>query len=136
MTMTPSTPPTHAHLASALGRMLHAINGDYREEMREMRDVLALPQPVIVNCTGLGAKALFNDAESTPIKGQLTILLPQPEIRYAFTGGDGYMFPRSDGIILGGTFELDEWDTTPQPEAIANILASHQQLNARLRCTN
>ena len=24
------------------------------------------------------------------------------------------MFPRADGIILGGTFERDEWDATPQ----------------------
>ena len=46
------------------------------KEMRGMEDVLALPQSVIVNCTGLGAKALFNDPELVPIKGQLTILLP------------------------------------------------------------
>ena len=26
------------------------------------------------------------------------------------------MFPRPDGIVLGGTFELDQWDTTPEPE--------------------
>jgi glycine/D-amino acid oxidase-like deaminating enzyme len=98
-------------------------------------DIATLPERLIFNCTGLGSRALFNDEELRPARGQLAILLPQPEIRYAFTGGDGYMFPRADGIILGGTFELDEWDTTPQPEAIANILASHQQLNARLRCT-
>ena len=35
------------------------------------------------------------------------------------TGGPGYMFPRADGIILGGTFERDQWDTTPDPAAIA-----------------
>ena len=38
-------------------------------------------------------------------------------------------------ILRFGTFELDEWDTTPEPETIARILASHHQLNARLRCT-
>ena len=42
--------------------------------------------PVIINCTGLGAKALFNDAELTPVKGQLTFLLPQPEVEYATLG--------------------------------------------------
>ena len=45
-----------------------------------------------------------------PVRGQLAILLPQPEVRYAFTGEAGYMFPRADGILLGGTFERDEWD--------------------------
>jgi hypothetical protein len=29
---------------------------------------------VIVNCTGLGSKALFNDEELIPVKGQLTVM--------------------------------------------------------------
>ena len=53
---------------------------------------------------------------SSPARGQLAILLPQPEVRYAFTGEAGYMFPRADGIVLGGTFERDEWETTPEPD--------------------
>lgn len=97
-------------------------------------DIAALPEMLVFNCTGLGSRALFSDMELQPARGQLAILMPQPEIRYAFTGGDGYMFPRPDGIVLGGTFELDEWGTTPEPETIARIIASHQQLNARLRC--
>ena len=68
----------------------------------------------------------------SPARGQLAILEPQPEVRYAFTGGPGYMFPRPDGIILGGTFELDQWDATPQPAAIARILAVAQALLRRL----
>ena len=35
------------------------------------RDVLALSENVIVNCTGLGAKALFGDDELMPLKGLL-----------------------------------------------------------------
>ncbi len=66
-----------------------------------MRNCRRLPQRVIVNCTGLGAKALFGDDELTPIKGQLTILLPQPEIQYCTLPEDLYMFPRSDGIAAG-----------------------------------
>jgi D-amino-acid oxidase len=98
-------------------------------------DLAALPERLVFNCTGLGSRALFNDVELVPARGQLAILLPQPEIQYAFTGGDGYMFPRPDGILLGGTFELDRWETTPEPETIARIIASHQALSARLRCT-
>ena len=67
------------------------------------------------------------------MRGQLAILLPQPEVRYAFTGEAGYMFPRADGIILGGTFERDEWDDRrPSRTTIARIIASHQRLFARL----
>ena len=32
--------------------------------------------------TRLGVGSLFKDAEMTPVKGQLTFLLPQPEIDY------------------------------------------------------
>ena len=45
------------------------------------------------------------------------------------------MFPRADGILLGGTFELDQWDATPQAGDIAAILASHQRFFAGFRCT-
>jgi glycine/D-amino acid oxidase-like deaminating enzyme len=98
-------------------------------------EIGALPETLVFNCTGLGARALFGDDEMVPIRGQLAILLPQPEVRYAFTGGAGYMFPRADGILLGGTFERDVWETTPEPDAIARILASHQRLFGGFRCT-
>ena len=58
-----------------------------------------------------------------------------PEVRYAFTGSSGYMFPRPDGIVLGGTFELDQWSTAPEPEAIAQIIASHREFFDGFRCT-
>ena len=92
-------------------------------------------EKVVVNCSGLGARALANDAELTPIKGQLAILLPQPEVQYAFMGSAGYMFPRADGILLGGTFELDQWDATPDPKMIAGILASHKLFYDGFRCS-
>ena len=78
-------------------------------------DIARLPETLVFNCTGLGSRDLFEDQDLHPARGQLAILEPQPEVRYAFTGGPGYMFPRPDGIILGGTFELDQWDTTPEP---------------------
>ncbi len=98
-------------------------------------DVAGLSERLVFNCTGLGARDLFGDAGLRPARGQLAILLPQPEVRYAFTGEAGYMFPRADGIILGGTFELDQWETMAEPDAIARILASHRQLFAGFRCT-
>ena len=98
-------------------------------------DIAALPEDLVFNCTGLGARELFGDQELRPARGQLAVLLPQPEVRYAFAGRDGYMFPRADGILLGGTFELDQWSTTPEPETIARIIESHRRLFAGFRCT-
>ncbi len=97
-------------------------------------EIAALPERLAFNCTGLGSRDLFGDSELRPVRGQLAILLPQPEIRYAFTGEAGYMFPRADGIILGGTFEYDVWSTEPEPATIARIIESHRDLFARFRC--
>jgi len=102
-------------------------------EMHDMRDILAVPHSVIVNCTGLGAKALFNDQDLTPIKGQLTILLPQPEVEYATLPPDLYMFPRRDGVLLGGTHERGNWDLEPNREAETRIIAAHAEIFRNFR---
>ena len=98
-------------------------------------DLAALPESLIFNCTGLGSRDLFNDQDMHPARGQLAILEPQPEVQYAALGDFGYMFPRPDGIILGGTFEVDEFDPTPQPADVANILASQKRFFSGFRCT-
>jgi glycine/D-amino acid oxidase-like deaminating enzyme len=100
-----------------------------------LADVATLSEGLVFNCTGIGAKALVGDDILTPVRGQLAVLQPQQEVRYAVSGEFGYMFPRGDGILLGGTFERGEWDATPQPEDIARIIASHRKLFASFRCT-
>lgn len=119
---------------------LHALLTDFRTAggrvvVRELADpasIRELPHPLVINCTGLGAATLFGDREMLPIKGQLTVLVPQPEVDYLTTGpGDLYMFPRRDGIILGGTHERDEWSLEPNPTEAARILEGHQELFSR-----
>ena len=98
-------------------------------------DIAALPERLVINCTGLGSRELFNDEGLHPVRGQLAILEPQPEVRYAITGGPGYMFPRADGIVLGGTFEMDQWDPAPVPASVARIVARHKRFFGSFRCT-
>jgi glycine/D-amino acid oxidase-like deaminating enzyme len=93
-------------------------------EFRNREEIMRLPEPVVFNCTGLGARALFGDQKLTPVRGQLEVLLPQPEIDYCYLGG-GYMFPRRDGIILGGTWDHDDWSLAPRPEHTTRILEAH-----------
>jgi len=97
-------------------------------------ELLELPEPVVMNCTGLGARALFGDQELIPVKGQLTVLLPQPEVDYALVGPPGlYMFPRSDGILLGGTFERGVESLEPDPRQHERILSGHARLFGAMR---
>jgi glycine/D-amino acid oxidase-like deaminating enzyme len=95
-------------------------------------DVAALGERAIVNCTGLGSAALFGDKEMFPIKGQLTILRPQPEVDYIALPPDLYMFPRHDGIVLGGTFERGISTLEPDRDAEERILAGHAKFFAAL----
>jgi D-amino-acid oxidase len=94
-----------------------------------LKDITSLSEAVIMNCTGLGAGKLFNDSELEPVRGQLSILLPQPEIDYSYSGEVNgnfiYMIPRTDGIVLGGTFQHGNWSTDPSKEDSEMILSSH-----------
>ncbi len=98
-------------------------------------DLATLPEKLVFNCTGIGARDLFGDADLHPVRGQLAVLQPQSEILYAAAGSWGYMFPRLDGILLGGTFERDVWDTTPAPATIDRIVRSHRDFFGSFRCT-
>jgi hypothetical protein len=72
-------------------------------EMKSLDEVRGLREKLVFHCTGLGGKALFGDEELTPIRGQLTFLVSQPEVTYATSYENTYMFSRRDGVLLGGT---------------------------------
>jgi glycine/D-amino acid oxidase-like deaminating enzyme len=119
---------------SALLRDFHLAGGRLRvQSFNSPADVAALREPIVVNCTGLGSRELFDDREMTPVKGQLTVLLPQPEVDYAVATDDLYMFPRTDGIILGGTHERGV--ETPEPDSAAErrILEGHTAIFGAMR---
>ena len=109
------------------GGSVKVMHFDHASQLQE------LPETVIFNCSGLGARALFSDQDLTPVKGQLTVLLPQPEVEYAAFTEDLYMFPRTDGILLGGTFEIGEWSLTVNETAKSRILNGHRDLFGTFR---
>ena len=85
------------------------------------RDLMSLAEPVVVNCTGLGSFTLFDDKELVPIKGQLTALVPQPEVTYRAggrtpSGGNASMNSRSDGVIVGNLQDRGNWSLEPDED--------------------
>ena len=100
-------------------------------DFQNVETIVGLEEPLVVNSTGLGARELFGDDEMVPVKGQLSILRPQPEITYLTVTRDGlYMMPRQSGIILGGTFERGVETLDPDPQATERILEGHRRLFA------
>jgi glycine/D-amino acid oxidase-like deaminating enzyme len=106
-------------------------------DFRNRNEVAQLAEAAVVNCTGLGARELFGDRELRPLKGQLVILLPQPEIDYAYVsfspGNLLYMFPRRDGIILGGTEVDGDESVEPDPAQTERILNGHAAIQRAVR---
>lgn len=121
-------------------RYLRALVNDFRlaggrivvRDFATPAEVLALAEPVIVNCTGLGARELFGDQQLVPVRGQTVLLKPQPELDYMYVAAGAQMFPRSDGVLLGGTADEGEWSLEPDPAVTAAILARHREAVRRL----
>ncbi len=63
-------------------------------------ELATLAEPVVVNCTGYGARALFGDDSVTPVRGQIAWLTPQPEVTYGLWYRSISMVPRADGIVI------------------------------------
>ena len=106
------------------------------------RDLMALPEQVVVNCTGLGALDLFGDKDLMPVKGQLTVLVPQAEVNYQTSGGLSvpstpgigiHMMPRSDGIVLGGTAQRGVWTMEPDEAERQRVVEGHIELFSQMR---
>ena len=102
-------------------------------EFADRQEVAALAEPVIMNCTGLGARGLFGDEALIPAKGQLTVLQPQPEVNYAALGNGVAMFSRTDGILLAGTFEPGDWSLEVDLDAEQRILDGNRRLFEGIR---
>ena len=71
-----------------------------RREFHEPAELAALPQKVVINCPGYGARALWKDDSVVPVRGQITWLMPQPEVNYGVYWGDMGVLSRRDGIVL------------------------------------
>jgi hypothetical protein len=90
---------------SAYARMLTAdflSNGGQIEikEFHSPADFAQLRQKTLINATGYGSRALFNDQSITPVRGQLARMIPQPDINYGLFYKNVSFVPRRDGLVF------------------------------------
>ncbi|TKT03970.1 FAD-dependent oxidoreductase [Streptomyces lasalocidi] len=94
-------------------------------EVRAVGDLAEADAPVVVNCSGLGARELAADPAVRPVRGQL-VVVENPGIGtwLVSTDADGeptYLLPQPGRLLLGGTAEEDAWSTDPDP-AVAEAI--------------
>jgi D-amino-acid oxidase len=92
---------------------------------------------VVVNCTGLGSRALLNDNELFPIRGQI-MRVPRGDVNFYYFAEEEiaenntlptYIVPRTDDCILGGVAHVGNWSLDYDPTTAQSI----QERCARLQ---
>jgi D-amino-acid oxidase len=92
--------------------------------------------PIVVNCTGLGARDLVGDRSVRPLFGQ-HVILTNPGLRQLFlemNRGPEWTcyFPHPQRVVCGGISIPDRWDLTPEPQVTERILQRCRQIEPRL----
>ncbi len=108
------------------GAMKHAV-------FTQPQEVLALSEPVIINCTGFGARALWGDDSVIPVRGQIGWFSAQPDRLYGLYHKGVYTLSRRDGIAvqaLGSNdyFGFDIDHERPDRDELASALETLQPM--------
>lgn len=81
---------------------------------------------IVVNCTGLGSRELFNDNSIYPVRGQIVKVKPNgfDQVIADDEGPNGlaYIIPRINDIVLGGTTQVNDWNLEVDPKDTEEIL--------------
>ena len=109
-----------------------------QREFHAPAELGALPEKVVINCPGYGARALWKDDSIIPVRGQIGWLIPQAEVRYGASYKDVYIVSRRDGIVVqavgGGDMRGygDDREVVDRDESLRAV-AVVAELMARLR---
>ncbi len=106
-----------------LQSQFESAGGTVETRALQSLDEVAEEATVIVNCSGVGARDLAGDESVYPIRGQ-TMLVAAPQIRegFMYSGDVINIFPRADGVLLGGIKKAHDWDQTIDPAIAAAFL--------------
>ncbi len=104
----------------------------------EQREVTNISQAfeaydLVVNCTGLGSRTLFNDEQVYPVRGQVVIVKPNG-FKQVIADDEGrnslaVIIPRINDIVLGGTAQANNWSTEVNPKDTDDILRKAKTLS-------
>ena len=115
-----------------LGRRLAAAGGTLTRLA-----VPALPtRGLVVNCTGVAARALARDPLVRPVRGQ-SLLVADPGLdRWWYDDGPDaltFVVPRGRDVVVGGTLDDDQWDPVPDEATAQRLLDRATRLVPALR---
>lgn len=94
---------------------------------------LAGEATLLVNCSGVGARDLARDPGVYPLRGQ-TMLLDIKGIRVGYMDNSAidHIFPRADGVLIGGVKVKGDWNRQLDPQIAADIRERCAKIDKRL----
>jgi D-amino-acid oxidase len=117
-------------------RRLAAAGGQIEIRRVESLTEAAEYAPVVVNCTGLGARELAGDHTVYPVFGQHVVLsnpgLDDLFVELTETGEFTCYFPHPTRIVCGGIRIPGRWDRSPDPNLTERILQRCRAIEPRL----
>ena len=96
------------------------------EDFHTPADLVRVREKTLINATGYGARALFDDASLIPVRGQLARMIPQPQVDYGLIYKGVAFVPRRDGLVFQIIGENDYYgfnDETTVPDRAEAELA-------------
>ncbi|KAF4509093.1 hypothetical protein G6O67_005396 [Ophiocordyceps sinensis] len=128
---------TATYLQWLLGQCLKAGVVFKRAVLSDIAEAAAMshtgsPASVVVNATGLGSLKLggVRDTTMMPLRGQTVLVRNECHTMITTSGTDDgdletlYMMQRAGGggTIIGGTFDMGNWDSEPDPNVAMRIM--------------
>lgn len=99
-----------------------------RRHFENLDEVADLPHAVAFNCAGLSARELCGDQDLIPIKGQIVLVDPQPDMDWSIKADGFYVYPRAHDTVLGGTAEWHAEDEIVEHGAADAILRANKRI--------
>jgi D-amino-acid oxidase len=95
---------------------------------------LVKSERIIVNCSGVWARYIANDPLVYPLRGQ-TVIVKIPHLQEGLIDDSEftYILPRSDGCVLGGVAQKDNWSLEVDPALTENILRRCERFEPSVR---
>jgi D-amino-acid oxidase len=116
-----------AYLTARLGQAGAVMTAARVDSLNELA-----PASVVLNCTGIGARALTGDTTLRPARGQVVVLanpgISATTIDWTEGAEPTYAITHPDTVIAGGSAHYDKWSLDPDPSLSAAILARVEDL--------
>ena len=110
-----------------------SAGGVYKKKQIGNHQEIASDFDALVNATGIGARAFSRDAGVYPARGQAVVVKnPGIEWHTALAEKKFYLYPRGEQCLLGGSFDVNEWDLTPDDALTRDILAWAASIEPKL----